>query len=159
MRYVRKNTEGEVSEDKPPSLQKETITLSASAEVSAEKPAKIAESDWCDWRWQMRNRIRNVTQLKAAFPGLADGANIAEAARIFPLAITPYYASLIQNLHNSDPIYQMCVPQVQELYDPPCLKDDPLEEDEDMPVPGLVHRYPDRALLKYLRYQRLYPFQ
>ena len=69
------------------------------------------------------------------------------AAEKFPLAITPYYASLIQNPDASDPIFQMCVPQAQELNDPPFLCDDPLEEDHDMPVPGLVHRYPDRALL------------
>ena len=41
----------------------------------------------------------------------------------------------------------MAVPQIHELFDPPFLVDDPLEEDHDMPVPGLVHRYPDRALL------------
>lgn len=147
MRFVRSNTEGEVSDDKPPSIQTKNEVLTLSSEISSEKPTKVPESDWCDWRWQMRNRIRNITQLKQTFPGLTDGANIIQAAKKFPLAITPYYASLIHNLHNSDPIYQMCVPQVQELFDPPCLKDDPLEEDEDMPVPGLVHRYPDRALL------------
>jgi lysine 2,3-aminomutase len=63
------------------------------------------------------------------------------------LAITPYYASLIRSMDGSDPIYSMAVPQVQELNDPAHLSDDPLSEDEDMPIPGLVHRYADRALL------------
>ena len=100
-----------------------------------------------DWRWQMRNRIRSVAELVAHFPALRTQTGLSEAAARFPLAITPYYASLIRSTNRRDPIFQMCVPQIQELYDPPFLKDDPLEEDKDMPVPGLVHRYPDRALL------------
>jgi lysine 2,3-aminomutase len=63
------------------------------------------------------------------------------------LAITPYYASLIHKADPSDPVYAQAVPQGSELNDPPCLMDDPLEEDHDMPVPGLVHRYSDRALV------------
>jgi len=70
-----------------------------------------------------------------------------EAAARFPFAITPYYLSLIRRPDDSDPIFSMAVPQPAELIDPPFLLDDPLEEDEDMPVPGLVHRYPDRALV------------
>ncbi|NDY43452.1 lysine 2,3-aminomutase, partial [Dissulfurirhabdus thermomarina] len=70
-----------------------------------------------------------------------------EAALKFPLAITPYYASLIREWNPSDPVYRMAVPQPEELYDPPFLQNDPLEEDHDMAVPGLVHRYADRALL------------
>jgi len=65
----------------------------------------------------------------------------------YPMAITPYYASLIRSADSSDPIFQMCVPQADELIDPPFLTPDPLEECRDMPVPGMVHRYPDRALV------------
>jgi lysine 2,3-aminomutase len=95
----------------------------------------------------MRNRIRNVSQLRQQFPSLGDASGIAEAAKKFPLAITPYYASLIRKADLSDPIFRMAVPEARELADSPFLCDDPLEEDEDMPVPGLVHRYADRALL------------
>jgi len=63
------------------------------------------------------------------------------------MAITPYYASLIRKLDMSDPVFAMSIPQISELQDPACLSEDPLEENEDMPVPGLIHRYPDRALL------------
>jgi lysine 2,3-aminomutase len=108
---------------------------------------RVRTSQWLDWRWHMRNRIRTVAQLREHFPSLDVSPGLVEAAQKFPLAVTPYYASLIRRLDASDPIFQMCVPQVQELRDPAFLKDDPLEEDEDMPVPGLVHRYPDRALL------------
>jgi lysine 2,3-aminomutase len=117
------------------------------AAVADKLPDWIADNQWNDWRWQMRNRIRTLADLSAKFPGLPVSQGMASAAEKFPLAITPYYAALVRSLDNSDPIFQQCVPQRQELYDPPCLKDDPLEEDEDMPVPGLVHRYSDRALL------------
>jgi lysine 2,3-aminomutase len=95
----------------------------------------------------MRNRIRTARGLANLLPQAPclDGALTASGR--FPLAITPYYASLIRKPDPSDPIYSMCVPQLHELVDYPSLRDDPLEEDEDMPVPGLVHRYPDRALL------------
>ena len=95
----------------------------------------------------MKNRLRSVEQLLKCFPALQGQPSLVRAAEKFPLAITPYYASLIQTPDASDPIFKMCVPQAQELNDPPFLSDDPLEEDHDMPVPGLVHRYPDRALL------------
>jgi lysine 2,3-aminomutase len=115
------------------------------------RPTKLIDQSrggqWGDWRWHMRNRVRTVGQLRELFPTLDVSAGLVEASRKFPLAITPYYASLIRRLDTSDPIFQMAVPQAQELIDPPFLMEDPLEEDEDMPVPGLVHRYADRALL------------
>lgn len=102
--------------------------------------------DWQDWQWQLRNRIRTVSRLLDFFPSL-DPAGIPAAAAKFPLAITPYYASLVRRPDPSDPIFRMSVPQAAELFDFPYLHDDPLEEEQDSPVPGLVHRYPDRALL------------
>ncbi len=102
--------------------------------------------DWQDWQWQLRNRIRSVPRLQEYFPAL-DPAGIPAAAAKFPLAITPYYASLMRRPDASDPIFRMSVPQAAELFDFPYLHEDPLEEDQDSPVPGLVHRYPDRALL------------
>jgi lysine 2,3-aminomutase len=95
----------------------------------------------------MRHRVTGVARLLEFFPELRAEVGLHEAAATFPLAITPYYASIIRRLDASDPVFQMAVPQIQELYDPPFLKNDPLEEDEDMPVPNLVHRYADRALL------------
>lgn len=100
-----------------------------------------------DWHWQMRNRIRTLKQLLSQFPALHGKAGPAEVSNKFPMAITPYYASLIRRPDDSDPVFRMSVPHAGELITPPCLSDDPLEEEEDMPVPGLVHRYADRALL------------
>ena len=102
---------------------------------------------WSDWRWQMSNRIRTVTQLRKYVMTLSDPTEMERVISKYPMAITPYYASLIREPTLADPVFQMAVPQARELWDPAFLSDDPLEEEEDMPVRGLVHRYPDRALL------------
>jgi len=143
------STDSDDSDDKPPPPCGSTDEppLEAVMVEEALAPAREAVENWSDWRWQMRNRIRNVIQLKRRFPELHASLGIVEAARKFPLSITPYYASLIETLDGADPIFQMSVPQLAELNDPPFLSDDPLHEDQQMPVPGLVHRYPDRALV------------
>ncbi len=110
-------------------------------------PVLINERRWSDWLWQMRNRIRSLAQLADRFPDLRERLDLELVAHKYPMAITPYYASLIQRPDLSDPVFRMSVPDFTELSNPPFLSDDPLEEEEDMPVPGLVHRYPDRALL------------
>jgi lysine 2,3-aminomutase len=146
-------TTEDVSSDKPPSSTKRldepvdaALPLFAASPTTV-LPAPEAKVSFYDWQWQMRNRIRSASQIKKHFPHMSLHPGLIKAAEKFPLAITPYYASLIRRLDESDPVYRMAVPQVQELFDPPFLRDDPLEEDHDMPVPGLVHRYPDRALL------------
>ena len=73
--------------------------------------------------------------------------SVDDVPKKYPLAITPYYLSLIRRPDVSDPVFAMSVPQISELLNPSFLSDDPLEEHQDMPVPGLVHRYPDRALV------------
>ncbi|HOK66720.1 MAG TPA: hypothetical protein PLV55_07895, partial [Anaerohalosphaeraceae bacterium] len=122
--------------DEPPSL--------SVPESSLKSPAG---SQWSDWRWQIRNRIRTLEQLSAYLPGLSEREDLKAVIAKYPMAITPYYASLIRKPDLSDPIFRMSVPNPQELSDPPCLSEDPLEEHIDMPVPGLIHRYKDRALL------------
>lgn len=104
------------------------------------------KTEWNDWHWQIQNRIRSVDDLSVAF-GKDLGDSVREAAKKFPMAITPYYASLIREFNNSDPVYMMSVPSFEEMNDPPYLVDDPLGEEEDSPVSGLVHRYKDRALV------------
>lgn len=95
----------------------------------------------------MANRIRTVPELLTRCPTLAGGSDLSKVVATYPMAITPYYASLIRRADFTDPIVQMCVPQMDELYDPPFLHADPLEEERNMPVPGLIHRYADRALI------------
>lgn len=107
----------------------------------------LGSQQWNDWRWQMRHRIRSIPDLCQRFPDLTDLSSIEAAARRFPMAITPYYASLIKALDSTDPVFQMAVPSLDELVDPPWLADDPLEEEADTPTTGLIHRYEDRALV------------
>lgn len=104
--------------------------------------------EWDNWQWQMQNRIRSFEELYNIFDidkPIEDSQK--EALSIFPMAITPYYASLIKNFDETDPIYLMAVAQKKELHNPSFLCDDPLNEEEHTVVPGLVHRYPDRVLL------------
>jgi len=136
----------DASNDEPPLLAPRSMTRPQRAScrrATGEAPA----ADWHDWRWQMRARIRTVEQLLERFPRLPHPDGVREALNRFQMAITPYYASLIEKLDASDPIFRMAVPQVQELINPAFLEADPLGEEQHSPVPGLIHRYPDRALL------------
>lgn len=75
------------------------------------------------------------------------GANLKEihkVKRVYPMKVSPYYLSLIKA--KDDPIWKQCIPDIKELEDHLNI-DDPLSEERDTKVPGLVHRYPDRVLL------------
>jgi lysine 2,3-aminomutase len=110
--------------------------------------ADVGEDQWNDWRWQFRNRITTPAQLNAAF-ALSTGEKDAAARlnELFRLGITPYYATLIDPDDPLCPIRRQAVPQTAELTSLECEMEDPLQEDADSPVPGLIHRYPDRVLL------------
>ncbi len=129
-------------------LQNETFRFPFSDKKLSPRLAEMSgDPQWKDWQWQMKNRIRSVEALAEYFPSLEAGSDIVAASGKFPLAITPYYASLIKKLDETDPVFMMSIPREKELWNPPFLREDPLEEEGNMPVPGLVHRYPDRVLL------------
>jgi len=105
-------------------------------------------ADWSDWRWQMRHRIHSVEALdKYINLSSNEKLDIQKACEVFPMSITPYYASLINKEDPGCPIRLQCIPNLQELIKGCGDMDDPLHEDTDSPVPGLTHRYPDRVLL------------
>ena len=139
----------EVSNDEPPSLASDEDGQRPCLPPVPSLKLRALQGDprWNDWHWQMRSRVRALGPLLELLPSAGPATGLSQAASKFPMAITPYYLSLVRSGDASDPVFQMCVPQMEELFDPPFLVDDPLEEDHDMPVPGLVHRYPDRALL------------
>ena len=99
--------------------------------------------DWQDWRWQFKNRVTRIKTLEHIL-GKTDLCKdkLKEVISVYPLAITPYYLSLMQNNNINDPILAQCVPDLQEISCPETATKDPLEEDSHMPVPKLVHRYP-----------------
>ena len=103
--------------------------------------------EWHDWRWQMRHRLRCPDELMTTWPGFEPSEDLRRAAERFPMAITPYYASLVQTPAYDDPIFRMAVPSAEEGAPSDVLACDPLEEDAHMPVPGLIHRYRTRALI------------
>jgi len=137
----------EQSDEPPPTSIMEQVTCPEKSSADSGKPSPQGKTGWNDWKWQIRNRIRTADQLVRYLPNLNNNQELMDVIKKYPLAITPYYASLIQKPDVSDPVFQMCVPQPEELFSPSCLSEDPLEENEDMPVPGLVHRYQDRALV------------
>jgi len=107
----------------------------------------VPEEQWDDWRWQTQNSIRSVRQLRTMLPFRDDELEaIGKLESEYKVAIPPYYFSLIETENPDDPIRLQSVPSPLEAVSGFELED-PLEEDKDSPVPGLTHRYPDRALM------------
>jgi len=93
--------------------------------------------------------LRSITALREA--GLARGADWAALAKVaarYAVAVTPEMARLIDRADALDPIARQFIPDVRELQQSPGERADPLNEQSLAPVPGIVHRYPDRVLLK-----------
>ena len=107
----------------------------------------VTDEQWNDWKWQVKNRVETVDQLKK-YINLTpeEEAGIRESLKTLRMAITPYYLSLIDPENPDCPIRKQAIPSIQELHKSEADLDDPLHEDSDSPVPGLTHRYPDRVL-------------
>jgi lysine 2,3-aminomutase len=109
----------------------------------------VPDHQWNDWRWQSQNAIRSVRQLRDLLsftPEELEAIGALEGE--YKLAIPPYYFSLINPDDPQDPIRLQAVTSPLEMRNPSGYElEDPLEEEQDAPVPGLTHRYPDRALL------------
>jgi len=104
-------------------------------------------NEWNDWHWQLRNRIRDQHQLSAlANLTIDEIIAILRHKGSLPLAITPYYAGLIDPDDPSQPLRRCVVPVTAEYIHSPGEAEDPLGEEADSPVEGIVHRYPDRVL-------------
>ena len=103
--------------------------------------------DWADWRWQLKNRITAKEKLEQILI-LSESEKTALncESKLIPFSITPYYASLLPRDNASDPIRKAIVPVIDETIFSEGESADPLSEDECSPVPGIVHRYPDRVL-------------
>jgi lysine 2,3-aminomutase len=109
----------------------------------------VPAKQWNDWRWQSQNAIRSVRQLRDLLSFTDEELEaIGELESQYKLAIPPYYFSLINPDDPNDPIRLQSVTSPLEARNESGYElEDPLEEDKDMPVPGLTHRYPDRVLL------------
>lgn len=109
---------------------------------------QVSPQEWESWRWQIRNRITTVEELKQVVslsPEEEEG--MEKCLKTLRMSITPYYATLMDPLDPGCPVRKQAVPTSLELRVSQSEQTDPLHEDVDSPVAGLTHRYPDRVLL------------
>ncbi|MBB6478516.1 lysine 2,3-aminomutase [Spirochaeta isovalerica] len=110
--------------------------------------ANVKDEEWNDWKWQLRHAVRDVETLDEIIDlDDEEKKHLRDCLSQFRMAITPYYAALMDRENRNCPVRKQAVPVLEELYNAPSDLNDPLHEDSDSPVPGLTHRYPDRALL------------
>jgi lysine 2,3-aminomutase len=108
----------------------------------------VPDSDWNDWHWQLKHRITSVEQLQRLMPTLTpeEFAGTTLANQKLAMAITPYFFNLIDPADELCPIRWQVIPRIEETHTAAWEMSDPCGEDSHSPVPGLVHRYPDRVL-------------
>ncbi len=94
-----------------------------------------------NWKRMLAKSITKAEELRRFFD--IDTEKIKKVISVYPMRINPYYLSLIKK--KDDPIYRQSVPDIREIEDEKGIED-PLKEEEQSPVPGLIHRYPDRVL-------------
>jgi len=124
------------------------------------------------WQAQIKNQVRALDQLAESLAGIARESgtshtpcattatlgergvprfvitdSLRRTADRYPIAITPYYLSLIREHSPADPIYRQCIPDPAELEYSTLADDELLEDTRYSPVPGLIHRYPDRVVI------------
>ena len=129
----------------------ETQQSAVARDIAGDSPrgpwAHVADADWNDWRWQQRNRLRTAEALERVVRLTDDERQAIAATRDeFRMAVTPYYAALMDPDDPRCPIRAQAVPRMVERDRGPHDLDDPLGEEAEMPVPGITHRYPDRVL-------------
>ena len=109
----------------------------------------VTPGEWNDWRWQIRHSFRSlegisrILQLQRAE---REVFSLVNGNRGLPFAVTPYFVSLFFDKDPLNPLRRTVIPTIYETCRRPGESDDPLGEDADSPVPGIVHRYPDRVL-------------
>lgn len=108
----------------------------------------VTDAEWNDWKWQLANRVTTIEQLHQVIDIDDDeAAKVSRSLGKLRMAITPYYASLMDPKDPTCPVRMQAVPTEYETKIAKADLHDPLHEDVDSPVPGLTHRYPDRGLL------------
>jgi lysine 2,3-aminomutase len=107
----------------------------------------IPETQWNDWRWQLSHRLNSVEDFETIFTLTISEKKALTTQGLFRVDITPYFASLIDPDNPDDPIRRQIIPRAEEIVPFTGMMEDSLAEDKHSPVPGLVHRYPDRVLM------------
>ena len=107
----------------------------------------VSPDDWNSWSWQLRNRVTTLAQLEEHLVlAEEERAGVLLSGNKLALAVTPHFFNLIHPTDPDCPIRRQVIPRIEETWDHQEEMADPCGEDSHMPVPGLVHRYPDRVL-------------
>ena len=109
--------------------------------------ADVPDEKWNNWRWQLSHRINTPEEFEKVIPLTPGERKALSAAHLFRVDITPYFISLINPDDPNDPVRKQVVPTDTEMVPFTAMMEDSLAEDRHSPVPGLVHRYPDRVLM------------
>ncbi len=109
--------------------------------------ADIPDEKWNNWRWQLSHRLNTVEEIEKILDLTDSERKALSAQNLFRVDITPYYISLIDPDDPNDPIRKQVIPTDTEMVPFTAMMEDSLAEDKHSPVPGLVHRYPDRVLM------------
>ena len=109
--------------------------------------ADVPDEQWNNWRWQLSNRLNTADEIERILPLSESERRALNADNLFRVEITPYFISLIDPANPQDPIRRQVIPSAEEMVPFAGMMADSLAEDAHSPVPGLVHRYPDRVLM------------
>jgi lysine 2,3-aminomutase len=109
--------------------------------------ADVPDEKWNDWRWQLSHRLNTVEEIEKVLPLNESERKALQTQGLFRVDITPYFISLIDPDDPNDPIRKQVIPVAEEMQSFTAMMEDSLAEDRHSPVPGLVHRYPDRVLM------------
>jgi lysine 2,3-aminomutase len=109
--------------------------------------ADVPDEKWNDWRWQLSNRVNELHEIERILELTDEERDGLSAPEKFRVDVTPYFISLIDPDDPNDPIRRQVIPLGREQQAFTAMMEDSLAEDRHSPVPGLVHRYPDRVLM------------
>ena len=109
--------------------------------------ADVPDEKWNDWRWQLSHRLNSLEEIEKVIPLTESERKALQTQGLFRVDVTPYFISLIDPDDPNDPTRLQIIPRAEEMKSFTAMMEDSLAEDRHSPVPGLVHRYPDRVLM------------
>lgn len=131
----------------PQSSHDDFIISERSRDIRDRAYPDATDEQWNDWKWQLRHRVKDVEGLSRILHLTDDERDtVNQLGGQLPVGITPYYASTLDPHNPLNGLRKTMVPTSAEFIHTRGEEGDPLAEDSDSPVPGLVHRYPDRVL-------------
>lgn len=107
----------------------------------------VPDEKWNDWRWQLSHRLNSAEELGQVLELTEEELEGLSAPDKFRVDVTPYFATLMDPTDPRCPVRRQVMPLGRELRAFTSMMEDSLAEDAHSPVPGLVHRYPDRVLM------------